>query len=98
MQCRRPGGCGAAVVTCAAVGGATAPRERSRRDGTEIRKHEGSSLGGAGSRGSTRRGTDTAARLLEGDVRALARAIRLVEDRDPAAEEVLRGVRGRAGA
>src|ERR1039457_2870469 len=41
---------------------------------------------------------DIASRLLEGDVRALARAIRLVEDRDPAAEEVIRDVRGRAGA
>jgi LAO/AO transport system kinase len=41
---------------------------------------------------------DIAARLLAGDVRALARAIRLVEDRDPAVEEVLRDVRGRAGA
>jgi LAO/AO transport system kinase len=41
---------------------------------------------------------DIASRLLDGDVRALARAIRLVEDRDPAAEEILRDVRGRAGA
>jgi LAO/AO transport system kinase len=41
---------------------------------------------------------DIASRLLAGDVRALARAIRLVEDRDPASEEVLRAVRGRAGA
>ena len=41
---------------------------------------------------------DIASRLLTGDVRALARAIRLVEDRDPAAEEILRAVRGRAGA
>lgn len=41
---------------------------------------------------------DIASDLLSGDVRALARAIRLVEDRDPAAEEVLRAVRGRAGA
>jgi LAO/AO transport system kinase len=40
---------------------------------------------------------DIATRLLEGDVRALARAIRLVEDRDPLAEEVIRKVRGRAG-
>jgi LAO/AO transport system kinase len=85
------------VVTCAAVWGATAPRERSPRDGTEIRKQGVRSLGGAGRRGYTRRGMDIAARLLDGDVRALARAIRLVEDRDPAAEEVLRGVRGRAG-
>ena len=41
---------------------------------------------------------DIASGLLGGDVRSLARAIRLVEDRDPAAEEVLRAVRGRAGA
>jgi LAO/AO transport system kinase len=41
---------------------------------------------------------DIARGLLSGDVRSLARAIRLVEDRDPAAEEVLRAVRGRAGA
>ncbi|MGH7722450.1 MAG: methylmalonyl Co-A mutase-associated GTPase MeaB [Candidatus Dormibacteria bacterium] len=41
---------------------------------------------------------DIASRLLDGDVRALARAIRLVEDRDAAAEDVLREVRGRAGA
>ncbi|HEX4754855.1 MAG TPA: methylmalonyl Co-A mutase-associated GTPase MeaB [Candidatus Dormibacteraeota bacterium] len=41
---------------------------------------------------------DIASGLLNGDVRSLARAIRLVEDRDPAAEEVLRAVRGRAGA
>jgi LAO/AO transport system kinase len=40
---------------------------------------------------------DIASGLLNGDVRSLARAIRLVEDRDPAAEEVLRAVRGRAG-
>ncbi|HEV7679192.1 MAG TPA: methylmalonyl Co-A mutase-associated GTPase MeaB [Candidatus Dormibacteraeota bacterium] len=40
---------------------------------------------------------DLAQRLLAGDVRALARAIRLVEDRDPAVEELLREVRGRAG-
>ena len=38
-----------------------------------------------------------ASRLTEGDVRALARAIRLVEDRDPQAEEIIRDVRGRAG-
>ena len=38
-----------------------------------------------------------AERLTEGDVRALARAIRLVEDRDPEAEEIIREVRGRAG-
>jgi LAO/AO transport system kinase len=41
---------------------------------------------------------DIASGLLSGEVRSLARAIRLVEDRDPAAEEVLRAVRGRAGA
>ena len=41
---------------------------------------------------------DIARRLLEGDVRALARAIRLLEDHDPASEDVLREVRGRAGA
>jgi LAO/AO transport system kinase len=41
---------------------------------------------------------DIARRLLDGDVRALARAIRLLEDHDPAAEAVLREVRGRAGA
>ncbi len=41
---------------------------------------------------------DIASRLLEGDVRALARAIRLVEDRDPAAEDLIRRLRGRAGA
>jgi LAO/AO transport system kinase len=40
---------------------------------------------------------DLAQRLLDGDVRALARAIRMVEDRDPAVEELLREVRGRAG-
>ncbi|MBJ7609793.1 MAG: methylmalonyl Co-A mutase-associated GTPase MeaB [Candidatus Dormibacteraeota bacterium] len=40
---------------------------------------------------------DIAERLLAGDVRGLARAIRLVEDRDPAAEAILRQVRGRAG-
>jgi LAO/AO transport system kinase len=55
-------------------------------------------IGGAGPRGYTRRPMDIATRLLEGDVRALARAIRLVEDRDPAAEEIVRKVRGRAGA
>ncbi|MHB8717898.1 MAG: methylmalonyl Co-A mutase-associated GTPase MeaB [Candidatus Dormibacteria bacterium] len=38
-----------------------------------------------------------AEQLTEGDVRALARAIRLVEDRDPRAEEIIREVRGRAG-
>ncbi|MEO8899611.1 MAG: methylmalonyl Co-A mutase-associated GTPase MeaB [Candidatus Dormibacter sp.] len=41
---------------------------------------------------------DIASGLLSGDVRSLARAIRLVEDRDPGAEDVLRAVRGRAGA
>ena len=40
---------------------------------------------------------DIPARLLEGDVRALARAIRLVEDRDPAAEAILRALRGHGG-
>ena len=40
---------------------------------------------------------DLAQRLLDGDVRALARAIRMVEDHDPAVEELLRQVRGRAG-
>lgn len=40
---------------------------------------------------------DIASGLLSGDVRSLARAIRLVEDRDPQAEAVLRAVRGRAG-
>src|SRR5579864_7516571 len=42
-------------------------------------------------------GTDLATRLLDGDVRALARAIRMVEDRDPEVPELLSGVRGRAG-
>src|SRR5579884_2894272 len=41
---------------------------------------------------------DLAARLLAGDVRALARSIRLVEDRDAAVAELLRKVRGRGGA
>jgi len=40
---------------------------------------------------------DLAERLLAGEVRALARAIRMVEDRDPAIEDLLRQVRGRAG-
>jgi len=40
---------------------------------------------------------DLAERLLAGEVRALARAIRMVEDRDPAVEDLLRQVRGRAG-
>ncbi len=55
-------------------------------------------IGRAGARRYTRRAMDIATRLLEGDIRALARAIRLVEDRDPSAEEILRDVRGRAGA
>ena len=42
--------------------------------------------------------TDLAERLLAGDVRALARAIRMAEDRDPEVAEVLRRVRRRAGA
>ncbi|HXO15465.1 MAG TPA: methylmalonyl Co-A mutase-associated GTPase MeaB [Steroidobacteraceae bacterium] len=42
-------------------------------------------------------GTNLATRLLEGDVRALARAIRMVEERDPAIAGVLREVRGRTG-
>ncbi|MBV8445722.1 MAG: methylmalonyl Co-A mutase-associated GTPase MeaB, partial [Candidatus Dormibacteraeota bacterium] len=41
---------------------------------------------------------DLAARLLDGDVRALARTIRMVEDRDGAVEEVIRQVRGRVGS
>jgi LAO/AO transport system kinase len=40
---------------------------------------------------------ELAQRLLDGDVRALARAIRMVEDHDPAVEDLLRQVRGRAG-
>ena len=40
---------------------------------------------------------DLAGRLLTGDIRALARAIRMVEDRDPEIEQVLRDVRGKAG-
>jgi len=40
---------------------------------------------------------DLGDRLLSGDVRALARAIRMVEDHDPAVETVLRQVRLRAG-
>jgi LAO/AO transport system kinase len=39
-----------------------------------------------------------ASRLTNGDVRALARAIRLVEDRDPRAEEIIRELRERAGS
>jgi LAO/AO transport system kinase len=42
-------------------------------------------------------GTNLATRLLDGDVRALARAIRMVEERDPAIAGVLREVRGRTG-
>ncbi len=41
---------------------------------------------------------ELASRLLEGDVRALARGIRLVEDRDPAARDLLLAVRGHSGA
>lgn len=41
--------------------------------------------------------SDLAARLLEGDVRALARAIRMVEDRDPEIADVLRAVRQNTG-
>ena len=40
---------------------------------------------------------ELAERLLTGDVRALARAITLVERQDPALPELLRAVRGRAG-
>src|ERR1700746_1629313 len=40
---------------------------------------------------------DLADRLLAGDVRALARSIRMAEDRDPAVATLLRQVRGRAG-
>ena len=40
---------------------------------------------------------DLADRLLEGDVRALARAISMVEDRAEALPELLSAVRGRAG-
>ena len=42
-------------------------------------------------------GTNLATRLLDGDVRALARAIRMVEERDPAIATLLREVRGRTG-
>jgi len=42
-------------------------------------------------------GTNLATRLLDGDVRALARAIRMVEERDPSIAGVLREVRGRTG-
>ena len=38
-----------------------------------------------------------AERLMAGDTRALARAIRMVEDRDPGIADLLRGVRERAG-
>jgi LAO/AO transport system kinase len=41
--------------------------------------------------------TSISERLLAGDVRALARAIRMVEDRDPGVETLLNEVRGRAG-
>src|SRR5438445_8495667 len=41
---------------------------------------------------------DLTERLLAGDVRALARAIRMAEDRDPAVTTLLREVRGRAGS
>ncbi len=41
--------------------------------------------------------TNLATRLLDGDVRALARAIRMVEERDPSIAGVLREVRGRTG-
>ena len=41
---------------------------------------------------------DLAERLLAGDVRALARAIRMAEDRDPEVAGLLRRVRGRAGS
>ena len=40
---------------------------------------------------------DLAARLAAGEVRALARAIRMVEDRDPEIATVLQEVRGRTG-
>ena len=40
---------------------------------------------------------ELAERLLAGDVRALARAIRMVEDRDPGVEELVRAVRERVG-
>jgi LAO/AO transport system kinase len=38
-----------------------------------------------------------AERLMAGDTRALARAIRMVEDRDPGIADLLRQIRGRAG-
>src|ERR1700726_1911760 len=38
-----------------------------------------------------------AVRLMAGDTRAVARAIRMVEDRDPGIASLLREVRGRAG-
>ena len=41
---------------------------------------------------------DLAERLLAGDVRALARAIRMAEDRDPEVAALLRRVRGRSGS
>jgi LAO/AO transport system kinase len=43
-------------------------------------------------------GSDLAARVAGGDVRALSRAIRMVEDGDPAVDEVVRALRGRGGA
>ena len=46
---------------------------------------------------SNMEGTNLATRLLDGDVRALARAIRMVEERDPSIAAVLREVRGRTG-
>ncbi len=58
----------------------------------------GVAIGAGRPHGYTPRAMDIAGRLVAGDVRALARAIRLVEDRDPAAEEIVRAVRGRAGA
>lgn len=42
--------------------------------------------------------SDLATRLAAGDVRALSRAIRMVEDGDPAADEVVRSLRGRGRA
>jgi LAO/AO transport system kinase len=41
---------------------------------------------------------DHAKRLLSGDVRALAKAIRMVEDRDPEIHDLLREVRGHTGS
>ena len=56
------------------------------------------STGGADGAATLGSAMGIANRLVAGDVRALARAIRLVEDRDPRAEEILRDVRGRAGS